>query len=435
MIDAGAILLLWIVLYALQQASETLLTLLNLRHGARHPAPPAELEEVLDTATVARMHDYQAARSRLGLVRRALLAAVTVAVVAGGALGGLDRALAGWLQARGIASPVLAGAAFVAVLAVASTLLTLALRLYGQFVIEAKFGFNRMTVATFFLDQLKSLLLTLILGVPLLLGLFWFMAETGERWWIWAFCFVAAFQLLVNYLYQPVIAPLFNKFQPLAEGTLKQRLVALAERLEFRVKSVLVMDGSRRSQHSNAYFAGFGGAKRIVLFDTLLNTLDEPQVEAVLAHEIGHEKRRHVLKHVVLSLLLTLLGLWLMSVLLHQPALFAAFGFHAAGAGQPSSHAALIILSLLSGPATFFLQPAANGWIRRHEYEADRYAARATGGAGGAGALAALAGALITLSRDNLSNPNPHPWYSGYHYTHPTLVERLRALHRYATTL
>ena len=429
MIDGGTILFGWIVLYALQQASETLLTLLNLRHGARHPAPPAELEEVLDTATVARMHDYQAARSRLGLVRRALLAAVTVAVVAGGALGGLDRALAGWLQALGIASPVLAGAAFVVVLAVASTLLTLGIRLYGQFVIEAKFGFNRMTVATFCLDQFKSLLLTLILGVPLLLGLFWFMAETGERWWIWAFCFVAAFQLLVNYLYQPVIAPLFNKFQPLAEGTLKQRLVALAERLQFRVKSVLVMDGSRRSQHSNAYFAGFGGAKRIVLFDTLLNTLDEPQVEAVLAHEIGHEKRRHVLKHVVLSLLLTLLGLWLMSVLLHQPALFAAFGFHAAGAGQPSSHAALIILSLLSGPATFFLQPAANGWIRRHEYEADRYAARATGGAG------ALAGALITLSRDNLSNPNPHPWYSAYHYTHPTLVERLRALHRYAATL
>ncbi len=296
--DGGTILFGWIVLYALQQGGETLLTLLNLRHGARHPAPPAELEGVLDAATVARMHDYQAARSRLGLVRRALLVAVTVAVVAGGALGVLDQALAGWLQALGIASPLLAGAAFVVVLTVASTLLTLAIRLYGQFVIEAKFGFNRMTVATFCLDQLKSLLLTLILGVPLLLGLFWFMAESGERWWIWAFCFVAAFQLLVNYLYQPVIAPLFNKFQPLAEGTLKHRLVALAERLEFRVKSVLVMDGSRRSQHSNAYFAGFGGAKRIVLFDTLLKTLDEPQVEAVLAHEIGHEKRRHVLKHV-----------------------------------------------------------------------------------------------------------------------------------------
>ena len=146
----------------------------------------------------------------------------------------------------------------------------------------------------------------------------------------------------------------------------------------------------------------------------------------MLAHEIGHEKRRHVLKHVALSLLLTLLGLWLISVLLHQPALFAAFGFHAGGAGAPSSHAALVILSLLSGPATFFLQPAANGWIRRHEYEADRYAAHATGGAG------ALAGALITLSRDNLSNPHPHPWYSAYHYTHPTLAERLRALRRYA---
>ena len=427
--SAGTILLLWIVLYVVQQGGETLLTLLNLRHGARHPSPPAELAEVLDDTTVARMRDYQVARSRLGLVRRALLVAVTLALVAGGVLGVLDRVLTGWLAASGIVSPLLAGAAFVVVLVAASIVLTLPIRLYGQFVIEARFGFNRMTVATFFLDQLKSLLLSLLLGVPLLLGLFWFMAETGARWWIWAFCFVAAFQLLVNYLYQPVIAPLFNKFQPLADGSLKERLVAMAERLQFRVRSVLVMDGSRRSRHSNAYFAGFGGAKRIVLFDTLLKALDEPQVEAVLAHEIGHEKRRHVLKHVALSLLLTLLGLWLMSVLLHQPPLFAAFGFHAGGAGAPSSHAALVILSLLWGPATFFLQPAANGWIRRHEYEADRYAARATGGAG------ALAGALITLSRDNLSNPHPHPWYSAYHYTHPTLAERLRALHRYAGTL
>ena len=426
--DPSATLILWIVLYLLQQGGETLLTLLNLRHGDRHPEPPAELTEVLDTATVARMHAYQAARSRLGLVRRALLVAVTVAVVAGGLLGVLDQTLHGWLQARGVASPLLAGTAFVVLLVVAGNLLTLALRAYGQFVIEARFGFNRMTPATFVLDQCKGTLLTLVLGVPLLLGLFWFMAETGARWWIYAFCFIAAFQLLLNYLYQPVIAPLFNRFQPLEEGSLKERLVALAERLQFRVKSVLVMDGSRRSQHSNAYFAGFGGAKRIVLFDTLLTGLDEPQVEAVLAHEIGHEKRRHVLKHVAVSLLATLLGLWLMSVLLHQPALFAAFGFHAAGAGQPSSHAALIILSLLWGPATFFLQPAANGWIRRHEYEADRYAAHATGGA------TPLAGALITLSRDNLSNPHPHPWYSAYHYTHPTLVERLRALHRSAAT-
>ena len=427
--EPGAILTLWVALYLLQQGGETLLTLLNLRHGARHPEPPAELDEVLDTTTVARMHAYQAARSRLGLVRRALLAAVTLAAVASGVLGVLDQGLHGWLHARGITSPLLTGTAFVLLLVVASNFLTLGLRMYGQFVIEARFGFNRMTWVTFVLDQLRGMLLTLVLGVPLLLGLRWFMTETGARWWMYAFCFIAAFQLLLNYLYQPVIAPLFNRFQPLAEGPLKERLVALAERLHFRVKSVLVMDGSRRSQHSNAYFAGFGGAKRIVLFDTLLTGLDEPQVEAVLAHEIGHEKRRHVIKHVAVSLLLTLLGLWLMSVLLHQPALFAAFGFHASGAGQPSSHAALVILSLLWGPATFFLQPAANGWIRRHEYEADRYAAHATGGSG------ALAGALIKLSRDNLSNPHPHPWYSAYHYTHPTLVERLRALHRYAATL
>ena len=350
-------------------------------------------------------------------------------VVTTGVLGRLDHWLFHWLQGRGIASPLLAGILYILLLVWASSLLTLVVRLYGQFVIEARFGFNNTTWRTFLLDQVKSALLTVILGVPLLLGLFWFMAATGTRWWLYAFCFIAGFQLLVNYLYQPLIAPLFNKFQPLADGSLQRRLVELAARLRFRVRSVLVMDGSRRSRHSNAYFAGFGGAKRIVLYDTLLTALDETQVEAVLAHEIGHEKRHHVTKHLITSLLLTLAGLWLMSVLLHQPALFAAFGFHLAGVGAPSSHAALVILSLLAGPAGFFMQPLASAWIRRHEYEADRYAVRATGGA------EALAGALITLSRDNLSNPNPHPWYSAYHYSHPTLVERLRALRRYAATL
>lgn len=428
MSGAAAVLAIWIVWYAVQQAWEAFLTVLNLRHAARHPQPPAELRGLLEEAAVTRSRAYLAARSRLGLVSRGLHAAVVLGVVAGGVLGALDQWLAHWLQARGIASPLLAGALFVLVLAAASNLLSLGLRLYGQFVIEARFGFNTMTWGTFFLDQVKGAALSAVLGAPLLLGLFWFMAETGARWWLYAFGFVTGFQLLVTYLYQPLIAPLFNKFQPLADGSLQRRLVALAERLRFRVRAVLVMDGSRRSRHSNAYFAGFGRAKRIVLFDTLIEGLDEAQVEAVLAHEIGHEKRRHVTKRLALGLLFTLAGLWLMSLLLHQPALFAAFGFHVAGVGRPSSHAALVILALLSGPAALLVQPLASAWSRRHEYEADRYAARAVGGG------AALGEALIALSRDNLSNPNPHPWYSAYHYSHPTLVERLRALRRHTAT-
>ena len=421
---AATILAVWIVWYLAHQAWEAFLTLLNLRYGARHPQPPPELRGVLEQATVIRSRAYLAARSRLDLVSRGWHAALALLMVASGVLGTLDQWLLHWLQARGIASPLLAGTLYVLLLVCASNLLTLGLRLYGQFVIEARFGFNNMTWWTFLLDQVKSAALALLLGAPLLLGLFWFMAETGTGWWLYAFCFIAGFQLVVNYLYQPLIAPLFNKFQPLADGSLRRRLEALAARLRFRVRSVLIMDGSRRSRHSNAYFAGFGRAKRIVLFDTLLSALDEPQVEAVLAHEIGHEKRHHVTKHLVLSLFLTLMGLWLMSLLLHQPALFAAFGFHLAGVGQPSSHAAIVILSLLVGPATLLLQPLASAWIRRHEYEADRYAARAVGDA------EPLAEALINLSRDNLSNPNPHPWYSAYHYSHPTLVERLRALRR-----
>lgn len=422
--SAASILAIWIVCYLAHQVWGAWLTLLNLRRGARHPQPPAELRGVLEADTVTRAHAYVAARSRLHLAGRGLLAAAVPAVVAGGWLGALDQWLAQWLAARGIASPLLTGALFVLLLAWASNLLTLGLRLYGQFVIEARFGFNNMTWGTFFLDQLKGALLTALLGAPLLLGLFWFMAETGARWWLYAFCFIAGFQLLVTYLYQPLIAPLFNKFQPLTDGSLQRRLVALAARLRFRVRSILVMDGSRRSRHSNAYFAGFGRAKRIVLYDTLLSVLDEAQVEAVLAHEIGHEKRRHVTQGVLLSLLLTLIALWLMSLLLHWPPLFAAFGFHAAGAGRPSPHAALVIASLLSGPVGLLLQPLTGAWSRRHEYEADRYAADAVGGG------EALGGALIALSRDNLSNPNPHPWYSAWHYSHPTLAQRLRALRR-----
>ena len=430
--SAAAILTAWIVLYAVHQAWEALLTLLNLRHAARHPEPPPELAGVVDAPAATRMQHYLRAQSGLSLVSRGLRVAVTLAVVTGGVLGILDRWLAGVLPALGIASPLLASVAILLLLGVASSLLALPIRIYGQFVIEQRFGFNRMTWRTFLLDLIKSTLLSLILGVPLLLGLFWFMAEAGALWWLYAFGFIAGFQLVVTFLYQPLIAPLFNRFQPLEESSLRRRLVALAQRLQFRVRSILVMDGSRRSRHSNAYFTGFGRAKRIVLFDTLLTALDEPQVEAVLAHEIGHEKRHHVGKQIALSLALTLAGLWLVSLLLHQPVLFAAFGFvggAGAGIGVPSSHAALIILSLVSGPTLFLLNPLLTGWSRRHEYEADRYAVTATGGAQG------MEGALIKLGTDNLSNLHPHPWYSGYHYSHPTLVERVRAIRRHAAAL
>ena len=292
--SAAAILTAWIVLYAVHQAWEALLTLLNLRHAARHPEPPPELAGVVDAPAATRTQHYLRARSGLSLVSRGLRVAVTLAVVTGGVLGILDRWVAGILPALGIASPLLASVAILLLLGVASNLLALPIRIYGQFVIEQRFGFNRMTWRTFVLDLIKSTLLSLILGVPLLFGLFWFMAEAGALWWLYAFGFIAAFQLVMTFLYQPLIAPLFNRFQPLEESSLRRRLVALAQRLQFRVRSILVMDGSRRSRHSNAYFTGFGRAKRIVLFDTLLTALDEPQVEAVLAHEIGHEKRHHV---------------------------------------------------------------------------------------------------------------------------------------------
>ncbi len=224
-------------------------------------------------------------------------------------------------------------------------------------------------------------------------------------------------------LYPLVVAPLFNKFTPLPEGTLRDRILALADRLAFRTKGIFVMDASRRSRHGNAYFTGLGPVKRIVLFDTLVSTMSEDEVLAVLAHEIGHERRHHVRKMLALSIVLGLAGFWLLSLVVPWAALYRAFGFEGA-----SSHAILVVLALASGPVTFAFRPLFSLWSRRHEREADHFAVDATGGAG------AMVSALVRLTNDNLSNLTPHPWYSFYHYSHPTVAERVASLEAYAKT-
>jgi STE24 endopeptidase len=288
--------------------------------------------------------------------------------------------------------------------------------LYSTFALEAKFGFNKTTVGLFVADKLKGLVLGLLIGVPFLFVVLWLMQTTGDYWWLWAVAFITVFQLLMIVIFPTFIAPWFNKFEPLKEGEFRERILALANQIGFTTSGIFTMDGSKRSAHSNAYFTGIGKAKRIVLFDTLIEQMTMAQGLAVLAHEMGHYKMKHIRRMLAVQTVFLFIGLYLLSLLLKTPTFFSAFGL------TPSNHAALVLFSLVSGPATFYLGPLMNRLSRQHEYEADRFAAITLRDG------KPMEEALVNLTVKNLSNLNPHPWYSAYHYSHPTAVERISAI-------
>ena len=408
----GVVLAVFLAFFAAQLLVESGLALANLRHVERAgDAVPPPLAGLLDTEAARRSRVYTVARGRFGLVQAAWGAAVTLGLLFSGVLPGLDA----WLAARG-----LAGAhrfvAFLTALAVATALIDLPFSLYGTFSLEQRFGFNRTTPALWLKDRAKGILLAAALGIPLLYATWGFFALTGRAWWLWLFAFLAAVQIALVWLYPTVIAPLFNRFTPLPDGALRERLEAMARAAGFATRGLYVMDASRRSGHSNAYFTGFF-RPRIVLFDTLVEQMTVDETAAVLAHEIGHYQARHVHRRLALGLAVQLASLWVLSLLVRWPPLFAAFGFPA-----PTLEAAVALASLCGGAFTFFLAPLSSLVSRRHEYEADRRSVAI------ARAPAALRSALVKLNRENLSNLHPHPWYSAWHYSHPTLLERLAAL-------
>jgi STE24 endopeptidase len=288
---------------------------------------------------------------------------------------------------------------------------------YAQFRLEEKFGFNTTTQKTWWLDRVKGLALALALGYPLLVLILKIVEWTGAVWWLWAWGAMIAFQLLMLVLAPVLIMPLFNKFTPLPEGSLRERLLKLAVRTRFVAKSIQVMDGSKRSRHSNAFFTGFGKFRKIVLFDTLIAQLNEPELEAVLAHEIGHFKKKHIPKMLLFSAFSSLVGFYVVSVLAKQDWFYRAFGF-------ATTHIApaLLLFTLLSGVVMFWFSPLAHWWSRRYEYQADAFAKEVMN------EPQSLIGALRKLNEKNLSNLTPHPIYSGFYYSHPTLLEREAAL-------
>lgn len=402
-----------LVLLGLKWAVQLWMEWLNQRSVRAHAGSiPEPLRQAIDASTYAKSVQYTLAKSRFREFELTYGTFALVVVLFSGILPwsiGFFRAQLG--PSAAVMALFLLGVAF------ALSILYLPFEWYAQFRLEERFGFNTTTPRLWWLDRVKMGCLAVLLGYPLLLLIVLLVETMGRGWWLWAWGALMAFQILMLVLAPILILPLFNKFTPLPEGPLRQRLLQLAQKSSFRAQSIQVMDGSKRSRHSNAFFTGFGKFRKIVLFDTLLQQLLEPELAAVLAHEIGHYKRRHIPKMLLASAAGSLVGFYLLSWLARQDWFYRGLGF------RPGNFAAaLLVFGLLSGAVTFWLSPLLHWWSRRYEYQADRFAAETMGESG------SLVSALRKLNEKNLSNLTPHPLYSSFYYSHPTLLERERAL-------
>src|SRR5437899_3392349 len=408
-----------LVLILARAIAELWLSRLNQRHVCAHEDEvPSAFRGMIDEATYRRSVDYTLAKNRFADVVNVFDAVLLIAVLFSGVLP--------WAFGRFSASfgtSIWAMAGFLFVTGIALSIPALPFAWYAQFKLEERFGFNTTSMKTWILDRVKGFLLAVLLGYPLLALVLKLIEWTGANWWLWAAAVVIAFQLLLLLIAPVVIMPLFNKFTPLPEGALRERLFALARRTRFPSRSIDVMDGSKRSRHSNAFFTGFGRFRKIVLFDTLIAQLTEPELESVLAHEIGHYKKRHVLKLLGVSIADVLLAFAAIAWLARQQWFYHAFGF-GYHAGFAAAHVvpAMLLFALLAGTISFWFSPLIHIWSRRFEYEADAFARTTMGEA------QSLIQALRKLNEKNLSNLTPHPLYSGFYYSHPTLLERERAL-------
>ncbi len=404
-----------IFLAALAAATLTRLWLAQrqIRHVRAHRAAvPALFAGSIPLAAHQKAADYTVAKARLGIINTLLDAVILLALTLGGVLQWLSDL---WQRAFP-AESIWHGTALILTVLLLRGLLGLPLSLYRTFVIEERFGFNRMTWALFFTDLLKGLAVGTVLGVPLLLVVLWLMLAAGSLWWLYVWVVLAVYSVFLQMIYPAVVMPLFNKFSPLEDTALAGRIDGLLQRTGFRSRGLYVMDGSKRSSHGNAFFAGFGAAKRIVLFDTLVSRLQPAEVEAVLAHELGHYKLRHIVKGMVLSWAFSFVLLFALGMLAGKP------WFHQGlGVDTVTLPVALLLFMLVVGEFTFFVQPLLSLFSRKNEYEADRYAA--------ANADAAeLVRALVKLYQDNSATLTPDPVHSAYYDSHPPAAMRIQRL-------
>jgi STE24 endopeptidase len=405
----------WLFLAALAAAALARLWLARrqVAHVRAHrDAVPPGFAEVMPLAAHQKAADYTVAKSRLGMVDLLLGTLALLALTLGGLLRWLSAQWAGVFEPGGLAH----GSALVASVVLLLSVLELPNAIYRTFVLEARFGFNRMTLALFLADLAKHALLGAVLGLPLLVLVLWLMQRMGEQWWLTVWAVWIGFNLLILLIYPSFIAPLFNKFTPLADPALAGRIEALLARCGFRSKGLYVMDGSKRSAHGNAYFTGFGAAKRIVFFDTLLSRLMPGEVEAVLAHELGHFRRHHVWKRIAVMFALSFALLWVLGRLIDDPWFYD--GLHA---GAPGAATGLLLFVLVMPVFTFFLQPLLSLFSRRHEFEADAYAASHA-------SAAELVRALVKLYQDNAATLTPDPLHSAFYDSHPPAAARIARL-------
>lgn len=381
----------------------------QMSHVATHRATvPAAFVERLSLAEHHKAADYTSAKCRVVMVDAVLDSVVLLGWTLGG---GLD-----WLNQQSLAlgwSPLWSGVVLIVVWMVLSSAVGIPIALYRTFGLEARFGFNKTTPTMFVTDLLKSAVLALLIGTPLVALVLWMMEALGSYWWVYGWGALSAFQLIAVWAYPTFIAPLFNKFTPLIDVELVPRIEALLARVGFASSGLFVMDASRRSGHGNAYFTGLGNKKRIVFYDTLLAQLTPGQVEAVLAHELGHFKLRHIPKMIAASLGMSLVGFGVLAWLLHAPWFFAGLGVTGSGTAL-----ALVLFVLISPVFTLFFDPLSAYWSRRHEFEADAFAVAHT-------TAADMIGALVILFRENASTLTPDPLYAAWYYSHPPAPERI----------
>lgn len=388
----------------------------QVRHVARHrDAVPPAFGGTVSLESHRKAADYTVAKSRLGLLETAFSAAVLLGWTLLGGIDTLNRALLGLLGA-GMWQQL----ALLACFALAGGLLELPFSLYQTFVVEERFGFNKMTWKLWLADALKSSLLGAAIGLPIAALILWLMGAAGSWWWLWAWAVWMGFNLLLLVIYPTFIAPLFNKFQPLEDETLKARVTALMQRCGFAAKGLFVMDGSKRSAHANAYFTGFGAAKRVVFYDTLLAKLSPGEVDAVLAHELGHFKHKHIIQRIVMMFAASLAGFALLGWLATQPWFYTGLGVRPNLEG-PNDALALLLFLLAVPVFSYFVSPLMAQLSRKHEFEADAFAATQTSGRD-------LGTALLKLYEDNASTLTPDPVYVKFYYSHPPATERLSRL-------
>ncbi|MCK5902861.1 MAG: M48 family metallopeptidase [Cocleimonas sp.] len=402
----------FIIPFILTLAMQLWLSFRQAAHVTRHrKAVPEEFKDKINLDEHQKAADYTLAKGRFGRIELLLSSVLLLAWTLGGGLNALDQGLRHFAM-----GDVATGVAVILSFMLLASLIDIPATLYRNFVLEEKFGFNKLTLKTFFVDLFKNTLLSLAIGVPLIVLILWLMESAGDFWWLYAWLAITLFSLVMMWAFPKFIAPIFNKFQPLEEGEVLSRITKLLERTGFNSQGVFVMDGSRRSSHGNAYFTGFGKNKRIVFFDTLLKHLSPAEVEAVLAHELGHFKRKHVMKGLVLSMTMTLAGFAVLAALMNQLTFFNALGVE-----QKSTYMALLLFMLVAPVYTFFIGPIMAWWSRKHEFEADAFAAKES-------SAKELISALVGLYKKNAGTLTPDPLHSAFYDSHPPASIRIAHL-------